>query len=89
MPTPERTRVELQVCVDCLAIDANGADSIDDGEAVARFERAMETATRSGYVYANACPEECEGSFSWRPCDFCGSTLGGDRHPAVLIPKGA
>jgi len=29
-----------------------------------------------------------EGSFSWSECDACGSTLGGDRHPAHgLLPK--
>ena len=31
-------------------------------------------------------PERCEladePEFSWQPCDSCGSTLGGDRHPA-------
>ena len=28
-----------------------------------------------------------EGYFSWRPCDVCGSNLGGDRYPVVaLVP---
>lgn len=29
-----------------------------------------------------------EGGFSWSECDFCGSTLGGDRYPAhgILAP---
>jgi hypothetical protein len=26
--------------------------------------------------------DQCEPSFSWSSCDLCGSTLGGDRHPA-------
>lgn len=29
--------------------------------------------------------EGCEGCFSWRPCGCCGATLGGDRHPAVVL----
>jgi len=32
------------------------------------------------------CPHD-EGGFSWRRCDGCGSTLGGDRFPAVLVSK--
>jgi hypothetical protein len=34
----------------------------------------------------DATDEQCqraeESSFSWSPCEACGSTLGGDRHPA-------
>jgi hypothetical protein len=26
---------------------------------------------------------QCEGWFSWRACEACGSTLGGTRYPAV------
>ena len=26
-----------------------------------------------------------EGSFSWSPCECCGSSLGGDRYKAALI----
>jgi hypothetical protein len=28
-----------------------------------------------------------EGHFSWQPCDFCGSRLGGDRYAAHAIFK--
>lgn len=27
-----------------------------------------------------SCGEDCEPSFSWRPCDCCARPLGGDRH---------
>jgi hypothetical protein len=77
-------RIEMEVCVDCLVIDANGPDEVDP-EAVARFEAA--SILNEGWTYANNCPEDCEGWFSWTPCDYCGSTLGGDRHPAVLIKR--
>lgn len=29
---------------------------------------------------------QCEASFSFAPCDSCGSRLGGDRSPATMIP---
>lgn len=32
---------------------------------------------------------EDEGGFSWSPCESCGSTLGGDRHPGHAIHKDA
>lgn len=38
-----------------------------------------------GWTIAPNCPEECEGGFSWSGCDACGSTLGGERHPAVAM----
>jgi hypothetical protein len=83
----ERDRIELEVCVDCLAQDANGeSEGADDGF-LERFTRAMESARADGWEYSNNCPEDCEGGFSWAPCDFCGSRLGGDRHPAVLMRK--
>lgn len=51
-----------------------------------------------GYTVAPGCrgPEcehaegdeehRCEPNFSWSQCDSCGSTLGGDREPATMIP---
>lgn len=29
-----------------------------------------------------------ESSFSWSDCDSCGSSLGGDRHPAHFLYRG-
>ncbi len=78
--------VKMSVCVDCLMIDANGPSEVDP-EAVERFSRAMASAVADGWDYANACGEDCEGWFSWSPCGFCGSPLGGDRHPAVLLKR--
>ena len=38
--------------------------------------------------YAEGDPDhQCEASFSWGQCDSCGSTLGGDRMPAVGLWK--
>lgn len=36
-----------------------------------------------GWELSPNCHQECDGEFSWSSCDGCGSTLGGDRHPAV------
>ena len=37
--------------------------------------------------HANGDTEHyCESSFSWSQCDSCGTTLGGDRSPASMIP---
>ena len=71
-------RIDVEVCVDCLVLDANGPDELDS-EYLAR----VEAYDRGGQI-TNNCPEGCEGWFSWESCDGCGSTLGGDRHPAVL-----
>ena len=30
-----------------------------------------------------SCEEDCEPSFSWSPCDCCGSRLGGNLHHAT------
>lgn len=32
---------------------------------------------------------ECEPHFSWRRCDVCGSTLGGNRHDVIAWLEGA
>jgi hypothetical protein len=56
----------------------------DDGENNANSRHAARMdAHWQGYHVVPACPEDCEGEFSWSSCDGCGSTLGGDRHPAI------
>lgn len=43
--------------------------------------------------WSSECPdcgdEGCDGGsgFSWRPCECCGSTLGGERYPAHGVAK--
>lgn len=68
--------LELSVCVDCAMLIANGETPPDNPE----FDLLDEW---DGWVVVLNCPEDCEGGFSWSRCDGCGSTLGGDRHPAV------
>lgn len=77
---------ELEVCVDCTFALANAefplTDSGElDADFIARYDAGL---ARLGEVVLS-CPEDCEGHFSWKACDVCGSTLGGDRHPAAII----
>ena len=65
-----------QACIDCTMMLANGCGTDE--------ERAHAETMETGWV--NACPDECEGFFSWRACDVCGTTLGGDRHPVAWFP---
>lgn len=63
----------------------------------AEFDAAVER-NCEGYTVAPGChgvecehaygdlDHFCEPSFSWSPCDSCGTTLGGDREPATMIP---
>lgn len=77
-------KIELSVCVSCLEVLANGVETTEH-EQVARDMHEKWGGDERHIV--PACTDECEGGFSWTSCDGCGSTLGGDRHPAVaLIP---
>lgn len=71
----------LSVCVDCIAYLANGGDELEPSRA-AEIAAAIER--QGGHVVA-ACGADCEGGFSWAPCELCGSTLGGERHAAAVL----
>lgn len=81
-PTP------IDICTDCLFVLANGAE--DDAQTAAA-ERLAEMwpgespvttpAVTLGFVDTDL--EDGYPSFSWQPCEGCGSRLGGDRHPAT------
>ncbi len=70
---------DLQVCVDCAMLIANGEASPEHAEKVSEIW---------GDDCVNlvlSCGDECDESFSWSDCDGCGSSLGGTRHEAALI----
>ena len=76
---------EIQVCVDCLTVTANG-ELLDGGPgSVAEHVRRM-TALWGDDVEIVPGSDD-EGSFSWSSCDGCGSTLGGDRYTAYAIER--
>lgn len=83
--TVTREHADGQCCVDCLMLLANGETDPDWDEAeTAEYLARLEARGVTGENVTIACDEDCEGWFSWSPCDVCGSTLGGDRHPVVF-----
>lgn len=83
----------LEVCVDCYCYAAGMGESLDDDTlariATAYAERgALEPECPSRYGRCRIVDGDrlhCDGAgFSWQPCDYCGSALGGDRMHAVL-----
>lgn len=83
--------IDIDICTDCLMAAANGLLGWDyDEEWLEAYETACET--YGGDPIPTMENEEhgwqCEGHFSWNPCGFCGSKLGGDRYPAVLMERG-
>jgi hypothetical protein len=42
----------------------------------------------NGLTVVPNCPEDCEGYFSWYPCELCRDHKGGNRHHAALIKAG-
>lgn len=73
---------QLVGCVDCLCYIANG-DVPEDRPTLPQDIAA--NWPEPGLYIVIACEEECEGWFSWRSCDICGATLGGNRHPFAVL----
>lgn len=76
--------IDLLVCIDCLFVLANGVADEGDERVVAAMSKEWPPDL---FQLVPACPEDCEGNFMWSRCEGCGSSLGGDRHPAVAFPK--
>jgi len=85
------TPIDIELCVDCVYVIANGVD--DNAEDV---DQLTVTAQRLAEAWPGESPattpavtlgtidgDDDEPWFSWHRCDGCGSTLGGDRHPAT------
>lgn len=72
---------ELEACVDCLMWVANGEATDEHAARIASQRPGVE------HIIV-ACNEDCEGPFSWRPCEVCGSTLGGERHKVAILASG-
>lgn len=76
--------IKIRLCVDCVWVDANGADPDETSDEWHGFD-----ARWNGWGFAaetirhgDTC-EIREPHFSWNPCDGCGSTLGGDRYDYI------
>lgn len=75
-----------EMCVDCLMLLANGDTPPEMSEDETDAYLAEVDRRTAGYLPVPACSDECEGGFGSHPCDVCGSTLGGDRHPVHFLP---
>lgn len=77
---------EISVCVDCCLLFETGEVHDADGNDI--------TADVAGGVMSNwgeasgriVMSSDDEPGFSWSKCEGCGSTLGGDRMKAVVLP---
>jgi hypothetical protein len=78
---------EIAVCVDCLLVIV-GAEEITDENGVDISERQVAAMTAVwGVDMSRMVVSSDDGTwFSWSPCDGCGSTLGGAREKAVVLP---
>jgi hypothetical protein len=85
----------LEVCSDCLFWLANGEVTDSNGDDITAAHVAkMVTVWGEGFdiTPGSIGADDGEAFFSWRQCDGCGSTLGGDRHSAtawVEVPRTA
>lgn len=71
------------VCADCFDVVAGNTDNLDadrEGEIEAALDKMSGTVSTGD---ADAYNE-----FSRRPCELCGSTLGGSRHEIINLTKG-
>ncbi len=76
------------VCVDCVMAIANGDTSgVEDFEVWESGVESLDACESGRYtVVIGATDEDSDDAgFSWSPCDYCGSRLGGDRFHATFI----
>ena len=85
---------KIDVCEDCFQYLFNSTDSFyyyyTDEEAEQRIQK-IKDAIKENYadcelVYNTNEEGEIEyDEFSWRPCELCGSTLGGTRYSITIL----
>lgn len=71
-------------CTDCVQLIANDDDSgITDP--MMHYQQIRHVGlSKLGHVVM-ACADDCEGQFRTDSCDYCGTTLAGDRHPIAVL----
>ena len=80
-----RVIYEGECCEDCILLLANGECGTGE-ESDAQMARIQNVWTPEEVQHmCAACDEDCEGPFSWRPCECCESPLGGSRHRFVVL----
>ncbi len=71
----------LMACDDCLMYVAND-DIPDERPDLRRLIDAQLDMSTSKWLCVG---DDAEDEFSWRPCECCGSTLGGRRNQLILM----
>ena len=72
------------VCIDCVMAIANADTSgIDDVGTWAALVENTDATEDGKYTVVVDC--DGEPYFSYWPCDYCGSSLGGDRHAVTFL----
>ena len=73
------TRVkQMDICIDCVVLSVNGEETSPEH---------MEAFAEAGMSILNV-HTDTDPHFSWSPCNFCNSPLGGNRYEAdILISK--
>ena len=72
-----------EVCEDCLMVLA-GYSEDELGRDISASVAGLDRESAAGVHVDIACGEDCEGGFSWSPCQLCESHLAGDRHPVTF-----
>lgn len=75
----------LSVCSDCLELVANGEGELEP-EALAACSAGLKREQEQGAQLVADCSADCEGPFSWSPCELCRRPEGGARHRLCAIP---
>mgnify|MGYP001551418455 CR=1 FL=1 len=79
--------IEIEVCVDCVQLLANGEVFDGNGNDISAEQRARIAAQWPEHQLVLNCEDDCEGWFSWSSCEGCDGRFGGDRHPAVAFTE--
>lgn len=80
----------IDICEDCLVLTSGSRDTTPaHRDAVNRkwpeTEWRIEPGCPADCEWCADRDDGCEPSFSWLSCEGCGSTLGGNRYPAVVF----
>lgn len=73
------------VCTDCVMAIVN-ADTSDISD-LTDWQTRVEATNATDNGRYDVVHVEGDLFFSWAPCDYCNSPLGGDRHDVVFIPR--
>jgi len=80
-----RVRFEGECCEDCILLLANGeCGTPEESDAHMQKIRNIWSEDEVRGMVAS-CDEDCEGPFSWSPCECCESALGGSRHKFAVL----